>query len=70
MLFVQAYELYRAGQWAEAHAVLQETKTMRKHPMTGESVVDGPSSTLLSFVEQHDCVAPQSWSGFRELTEK
>ena len=68
--FEQGFELYRSGQWAEAQAVLEETKVMRQHPITGDTVVDGPSSTLLVFMAQHNNQAPGEWAGFRELTEK
>lgn len=68
--FEQGFELYSNGQWAQAKTVLEETKVMRKHPCSGAVVVDGPSSTLLSFIDQHSSIAPQSWAGFRELTEK
>ena len=68
--FEQGFELYQNGQWAEAKAVLEETKVMRKHPVSGDVIVDGPSSTLLAFIDQHNQQAPQDWAGFRELTEK
>lgn len=68
--FQQGFELYRSGQWLEASEILQETKVMRQHPTTAEPVVDGPSSTLLTFMGQHNDVAPGDWAGFRELTEK
>ena len=31
---------------------------------------DGPSNTLLEVIEDNHGVAPASWKGFRELTEK
>ena len=68
--FQQGFELYRSGQWMEARTILEETRTMRKHHSTAEVLLDGPSSTLLAVMEQHKNVAPESWAGFRELTEK
>ena len=68
--FQQGFELYRTGQWMEAKTILEETKSARRHHSTGEILVDGPSSTLLAVMEQHKNVAPENWSGFRELTEK
>lgn len=67
--FKQGFELYRNGQWSEARSILEETKT-RRHPVSGQDVVDGPSSTLLSFMAQSSFQAPKSWAGFRELTDK
>lgn len=68
--FQQGFELYRSGQWAEAKLILVETQVMRKHPISGEVIVDGPSNTLLGFMSQHKDTAPENWAGFRELTEK
>lgn len=68
--FQQGFELYRSGQWAEAKAVLEETQVMRKHLVSGDDVVDGPSNTLLGVMSQHGHTAPKDWAGFRELTEK
>ena len=68
--FEQGFELYRSGQWSEARTILEETRSMRKNPITGDIVIDGPSSTLLAFMGQHDNKAPVDWAGFRELTEK
>ena len=68
--FQQGFELYRSGQWAEAKAILEETKVMRKHLISGDVVVDGPSNTLLGVMSQHGHMAPEDWAGFRELTEK
>ena len=68
--FQQGFELYRSGQWAEAKAILEETKVMRKHLIAGDVTVDGPSNTLLGVMSQHDHMAPNDWAGFRELTEK
>lgn len=67
--FEQGFELYRNGQWPEARSILEETKIC-KHPMSGEDVIDGPSSTLLSFMAQSSFQAPKGWAGFRELTDK
>ena len=67
--FEQGFELYRNGQWPEARSILEETR-IRKHPMSGEDVMDGPSSTLLSFMTQSSFQAPKGWAGFRELTDK
>lgn len=37
---------------------------------TGLPVEDGPAATLLEVMGAHGFVAPPSWAGVRELTEK
>ncbi|KAK9835000.1 hypothetical protein WJX81_003326 [Elliptochloris bilobata] len=67
--FAQGFAAYRAGDWATARDILAETRSSRRDD-GGRSVVDGPSATLLDFMESHDWAAPAGWSGYRELTEK
>lgn len=31
---------------------------------------DGPSTTLLNVINEHDGIAPKDWPGYRVLTEK
>ena len=59
----------RAGDWGAARIVLAETRGSRRDD-AGSVVVDGPSATLLGFMEGHEFSAPATWRGFRELTEK
>jgi len=28
---------------------------------------DGPSDSLIKFIEAHNCKAPENWAGFREF---
>jgi len=63
--FDMAYRNYEAGEWAVAKDMLESTKNM-----IGGSDEDGPSITLLSYMNEFDYVAPATWTGFRYLTEK
>jgi hypothetical protein len=35
-----------------------------------KEIGDGPSQTLIAFIEKHDCVAPSGWKGVRQLANK
>eukprot|EP00557_Chaetoceros_sp_GSL56_P001921 CAMPEP_0176493060 /NCGR_PEP_ID=MMETSP0200_2-20121128/9354_1 /TAXON_ID=947934 /ORGANISM="Chaetoceros sp., Strain GSL56" /LENGTH=1289 /DNA_ID=CAMNT_0017890711 /DNA_START=23 /DNA_END=3892 /DNA_ORIENTATION=- len=35
-----------------------------------KEIGDGPSQTLIAFIEKHDGVAPSGWNGVRQLTNK
>lgn len=67
--FSAAYELYTNGKWDIARAQLEECRTHRKS-INGETIIDGPSVTLLEFMASHNYLPPKNWEGFRELTEK
>lgn len=59
----------RSGDWGAARVILTETRGSRRDD-AGAVVVDGPSATLLSYMEGHEFSAPANWRGVRELTEK
>ena len=62
-VFREGFTCYIKGDWKNAKRLLlfaQEEK--------GE--FDGPSNTLLEYIDDHKGEAPADWAGFRELTEK
>jgi len=59
----------RCGDWGTARGILTETRSCR-HDDRGQLVLDGPSGTLLGYMESLGWQAPTGWPGFRELTEK
>ena len=67
--FAAGYTAYAAGRWGEAKQLLEATAAARCAP-GGGTTHDGPSRTLLSFMEAHNFKAPPGWPGYRELTEK
>ena len=60
----KGYDCYISGNWPTAKLYLEETRNYIK------DVEDGPSVTLLSYMENRDFQAPTEWNGVRELTEK
>lgn len=69
LLLQNGYNLYKAGTWSEARALLEETYTMRRDHV-GRVVRDTPSRVLLDFMAQTQYLAPGDWEGHRELSEK
>jgi len=67
--FGQAYEAYISGNWPAAQEILKTCEKARK-TVKGNVIVDGPTQTLLAVMAEHKFVAPATWQGFRELTEK
>ena len=67
--FGVGYRAYEDGDWPKAAEVLKSCLMMNKDS-TGNPIKDGPTTTLLRVMEEHNFVAPKSWQGFRELTEK
>jgi len=63
-LFRKAVATYLLGKWKEAKRILEVTSTMI------QDEEDGPSGTLLKFMEKHNFEAPADWKGYRKLTEK
>uniref|UniRef100_A0A0G4FMQ5 Guanylate cyclase domain-containing protein n=1 Tax=Chromera velia CCMP2878 TaxID=1169474 RepID=A0A0G4FMQ5_9ALVE len=61
--FRKGYALYEAGEWQQARDVLEKAKKMLEEE-------DGPSCTLLDYMETFQFQAPGAWEGFRALTEK
>jgi hypothetical protein len=58
---------YLNGQWEEAKILLQQANTMMSGSDTGN---DGPSDTLLKYMESKDWKCPDDWQGCRPLTSK
>lgn len=67
--FSEGFQAYLHGDWQQATEMLAETRIWRRSD-SGETVMDGPSQTLLDVMATHGNVAPPDWKGFRELTEK
>jgi hypothetical protein len=68
-LFQEGLELYLQGDWGTARGFFEKTTLMMKQiPFFEEG--DGPSNTLLRYMEGHGWQAPSSWKGFRPLTSK
>jgi len=68
--FKVGFEAYRDGRWDVAREVLQGCASNGRKTLNGEKMEDGPSVTLLSYMEDFNFRAPSGWKGFRELTEK
>ena len=66
--FKRGVESYIAGDWTLATEILQTTRMYIN--AKGDTVMDGPSESLLAVMKIHGGTAPKDWSGFRELTEK
>jgi len=63
-LFESGYLNYLAGEWEVASDVFARTRTMLLE--TG-GCEDGPSRTLLEYMQNFGCQAPANWPGWREL---
>jgi len=70
------YQNYLEGEWKVARQFLLKTRDMlgvREVIVRGqaqkESFIDGPSQSLLRFMERTCFVAPEWWSGMHELLE-
>ena len=67
--FRDGFRAYQSGDWPAAKEVLIECNAARRS-LVGESIGDGPSTTLLEFMGKHAFTAPGGWRGYRELTDK
>jgi hypothetical protein len=67
--FKEGVELYLNGDWAAAKGLLERADIMMSElaPVLGG---DGPSRTLLSYMQNRGFEAPKTWKGFRPLTSK
>ena len=61
-LFAAAVASYLRGHWVEARRGLEAAMALRPD--------DGPSATLLRYMQSWAYTAPAGWAGYRELTEK
>jgi class 3 adenylate cyclase len=67
--FNEGLELYLQGDWATARGFFEKaSQQMSQIPFFEKG--DGPSNTLLRYMENHGWQAPSSWKGFRPLTSK
>eukprot|EP00928_Gymnodinium_smaydae_P012669 TRINITY_DN14602_c0_g2_i1.p1 TRINITY_DN14602_c0_g2~~TRINITY_DN14602_c0_g2_i1.p1 ORF type:complete len:198 (+),score=20.44 TRINITY_DN14602_c0_g2_i1:95-688(+) len=62
--FAKGYLNYEAGEWALAANVFKSTMSM----LRGGALEDGPSRTLLEFIDSFGCEAPTGWRGFHDLS--
>ena len=68
-IFRQGLEKYLEGKWSEATTLLLQSNQMMKD-MVPHFDGDGPSLTLLEYMEERNFIAPSNWKGFRPLTSK
>lgn len=61
-VFQHGLELYLSGDWTAAREEFEVALNTRPG--------DGPSNTLLSYMQSFGYACPADWQGFRELTEK
>ena len=55
------FKSYLEGNWSEALQKLKQAKEL------GPYNFDGPSQSLIKFIELNNGKAPQDWNGFREF---
>ena len=60
--FSRAMDAYFAGDFTACRVALEEGLQYRPG--------DGPTQTLMEVLERFNFMAPPTWKGFRELTEK
>ena len=67
--FKEGVQCYLDGDWAKAKDLLTKTDNMMKEraPILGG---DGPSKTLIRYINEHGPEKPSWWEGFRPLTSK
>ena len=66
-IYQQGLECYLSGDWLKARNFLEEANEMMK---CSDTKNDGPSQTLLSYMESRDWKSPADWEGYRPLTSK
>ena len=66
--FNKGITAYLAGEWLVSKIALEESNELMKK-VPGFSC-DGPSATLLEYMNARDWKAPADWDGFRPLTSK
>jgi len=68
-MFKEGVALYLAGDWQGAKVLLSKSDLWMREcvPVLGG---DGPSQTLLNYMENQNFEAPKKWAGFRPLTAK
>ena len=66
--FKQGVDTYLQGDWTAARKYLEKASELMSQ--VPSKTGDGPSLTLLRYMEAHGWQAPSSWKGFRPLTSK
>lgn len=61
-LYARALDAYLLGDWKTAARLFRQGLQVKP--------ADGPTETLLAYIERRELKAPQSWRGVRELTSK
>jgi class 3 adenylate cyclase len=69
MTFEEGLEQYLGGDWMTAKGIFERVNEMISKIPSFEKG-DGPSNTLLRYMEAHGWQAPASWKGYRPLTSK
>ena len=65
--YSQGLDYYLAGEWHKAKDfLLKSNKMMANSDANG----DGPSQTLLSYMQARNWICPTDWNGYRPLTSK
>ena len=60
--WAQAMENYKKGNWTVAKTFFDACLLIEKE--------DGPATTLLHYINEHNCIPPRNWEGVRELVSK
>lgn len=66
--FRSGVDCYLQGDWSNARGFLEKANELMAEVPTMNG--DGPSKTLLKYMEAHGWQAPPSWKGYRPLTSK
>jgi len=66
-IYSKGLEQYLGGDWPTARGFLEEANEMM---VDSDTAGDGPSKTLLSYMQSRDWTCPPDWNGFRPLTSK
>jgi class 3 adenylate cyclase len=70
-IFKSGLELYLDGEWPEARIKLEAANSLMKaNVVILKDLGDGPCITLLNYMTEYNDKAPDSWQGFRPLTNK
>ena len=60
--FTSGYDLYIKGEWEKAYHQLKQALFIDWN--------DGPTNSLINYIEQNNKKAPQDWKGYRNLLSK
>lgn len=66
-IYSSGLEYYLGGNWEKARECFLQADALMTE---GDSGGDGPSRTLLSFMENRQFKCPPEWKGYRDLTRK